>query len=163
LLVFGPLQERRWRPDVAGLFRGPRSRPDLLDVDRPLPSRGPPRREQRRGNLPVHRRRGDLDPDRRGREDGLDDPLRSPARGGGVYESTDGGIAFARVGSPEVGVVITLAKSGGRLFAGTGNYGVSVSDDGGATWKNAHVTTAKSLILSVDEAGGVYLGTHFDG
>ena len=83
--------------------------------------------------------------------------------GDGVYKSTNGGDTFARVGSPAVGVVLSLAKSGSRLFAGTGNYGVSVSDDGGATWKNAHVTDAKSLILSVDEAGGVYLGTHFDG
>jgi photosystem II stability/assembly factor-like uncharacterized protein len=83
--------------------------------------------------------------------------------GDGVYKSIDGGSTFARVGSPEVGVVISLAKSGGRLFAGTGTYGVSVSDDGGATWTNAHVTPAKSLILSVDEEGGVYLGTHFDG
>ena len=83
--------------------------------------------------------------------------------GDGVYKSTDGGDTFARVGSPEVGVVLSLAKSGGRLFAGTGTHGVSVSDDGGVTWKNTGVSSGKSLILSVDSAGAVYLGTGFDG
>ncbi len=85
------------------------------------------------------------------------------SNGDGVYKSTDGGVTFARVGSPEVGVIMTLAKSGGRLFAGTGTQGVSVSDDGGVTWRNAGVTSGKSLILSVDSAGAVYLGTSFDG
>jgi len=62
-----------------------------------------------------------------------------------------------------VGVVFSLAKSGHRLYAGTASGGVSVSEDGGATWKNAGATQGQGLSLSVDSAGSVYLGTSADG
>ena len=49
------------------------------------------------------------------------------SNGDGVDKSTDGGVTFARIGSPHVGVVHALAKSGNRLYAGTATEGVSVS------------------------------------
>ena len=69
----------------------------------------------------------------------------------------------ARIGSPEVGVVLTLAKSGDELYAGTATQGVSVSVDGGRRWANTGVSTGLGLILSVDSSGTVFLGTNFDG
>ncbi|MET0620183.1 MAG: hypothetical protein ABW056_07880 [Thermoanaerobaculia bacterium] len=85
------------------------------------------------------------------------------SNGNGVYKSTDAGVSFAPVGSPAVGVVFSLAKSGHRLYAGTASGGVSVSEDGGATWRNTGVTQSQGLTLSVDSAGAVYLGTNVDG
>ncbi len=83
--------------------------------------------------------------------------------GNGVYKSTDGGDSFVRVGSPEIGVVLSLVKSGAKLYAGTAGGGVSVSEDGGVTWRNTGVSQGQGLILSVDSAGAVYAGTNFDG
>src|ERR1700733_9112807 len=51
--------------------------------------------------------------------------------GHGVFRSVDAGNSFERVGSPEVGVVFALAKSGYQLFAGTATHGISISEDGG--------------------------------
>jgi photosystem II stability/assembly factor-like uncharacterized protein len=85
------------------------------------------------------------------------------SNGDGVYKSTDGGDSFARVGSPDVGVVFSIIKSGNRLYAGTAGGGVSVSEDGGVTWTNTGVSQSQGLILSVDSTGSVYLGTNFDG
>ena len=85
------------------------------------------------------------------------------SNGNGVYKSIDAGVSFAPVGSPAVGVVFSLAKSGHRLYAGTASGGVSVSEDGGATWRNTGVTQSQGLTLSVDSAGAVYLGTNVDG
>ena len=73
------------------------------------------------------------------------------------------GSDFARVGSRRVGVVYSLAKSGNRLYAGTATEGVSVSEDGGATWTNTGVAEGLALALSVDSSGAVYLGTDFEG
>ena len=85
------------------------------------------------------------------------------SNGNGVYKSKDAGATFARVGSPRVGVVLSLALSGGRLYAGTATEGVSVSEDGGATWRNTGVVDGLALGLSVDSAGAVYLATNFEG
>ena len=85
------------------------------------------------------------------------------SNGNGVYKSTDGGDSFVRVGSPEVGVVLSIVKSGQQLYAGTAGGGVSVSENGGETWTNTGVSQGQGLILSVDSAGGVYVGTNFDG
>jgi photosystem II stability/assembly factor-like uncharacterized protein len=85
------------------------------------------------------------------------------SNGNGVFRSTDGGHTFSRIGSPEVGVVLALARSGANLFAGTATGGVSVSDDGGETWKNTRVSDGCGLVLSVDPEGTVYAGTNFDG
>jgi photosystem II stability/assembly factor-like uncharacterized protein len=83
--------------------------------------------------------------------------------GHGIYKSVDAGNTFERVGSPEVGVVFALAKSGRQLFAGTATQGVSVSEDGGRTWKNTGATPNTVLIMSVGARGEVYAGTNFDG
>ena len=85
------------------------------------------------------------------------------SNGHGVYRSTDAGATFERVGSPEVGVVFALAKSGHRLYAGTATHGVSVSEDGGRRWRNTGVTPNTALIMSVGGHGEVYVGTNFDG
>jgi photosystem II stability/assembly factor-like uncharacterized protein len=85
------------------------------------------------------------------------------SNGNGVYKSTDGGNTFARVGSPEVGVVFSIVKSGNRLFAGTAGGGVSVSEDGGETWANTGLSQGQGLMLSVDSAGSVYVGSNIDG
>jgi photosystem II stability/assembly factor-like uncharacterized protein len=85
------------------------------------------------------------------------------SNGNGVYKSTNGGDRFFRVGSPKVGVVFSIVKSGCKLYAGTAGGGVSVSEDGGATWKNTGVSLSQGLMLSVDSAAGVYVGTSFDG
>jgi photosystem II stability/assembly factor-like uncharacterized protein len=83
--------------------------------------------------------------------------------GHGIYKSVDAGNSFERIGSPEVGVVFALAKSGRQLFAGTATQGVSVSEDGGRRWKNTGVTPNTVLIMSVGARGEVYAGTNFDG
>jgi photosystem II stability/assembly factor-like uncharacterized protein len=83
--------------------------------------------------------------------------------GHGVYKSVDAGNSFERIGSPEVGVVYALAKSGKQLFAGTATQGVSVSEDGGRRWRNTGVTPNTALIMSVGSRGEVYVGTNFDG
>lgn len=83
--------------------------------------------------------------------------------GSGIFKSIDAGASFARIGSPRVGVVLSLAKSGGELYAGTASQGVSVSIDGGRNWTNTGVSTGLGLILSVDSGGTVFLGTNFDG
>jgi len=91
------------------------------------------------------------------------DIVYAGSNGNGVYKSTDGGDTFARVGSPEVGVVFSIVKSGQRLYAGTAGGGVSVSEDGGVTWTNTGVTQSQGLMLSVDSEGAVYVGTNADG
>jgi photosystem II stability/assembly factor-like uncharacterized protein len=83
--------------------------------------------------------------------------------GHGIYKSVDAGNTFDRIGSPLIGVVYALAKSGKHLFAGTATQGVSVSEDGGRHWKNTGVTPNTALILSVGARGEVYAGTNFDG
>ncbi len=85
------------------------------------------------------------------------------SNGSGVYKSTNAGGSFVRVGSPEVGVILALAKSGRQLYAGTASQGVSVSNDGGRTWRNTGVSSGLGLSLSADSDGAVYLGTNFDG
>ena len=84
------------------------------------------------------------------------------SNGNGVYKSTDGGISFVHVGTPRPGVVFSIAKSGNKLYAGTAG-GASVSADGGLTWKDTGVSQSQGLVVSVDSAGAVYLGTTFDG
>ena len=91
------------------------------------------------------------------------DIVYAGSNGNGVYKSTDGGDTFARVGSPEVGVVFSIVKSGQKLYAGTAGGGVSVSEDGGVTWTNTGVTQSQGLMLSVDSEGAVYVGTNVDG
>src|ERR1700722_2558500 len=83
--------------------------------------------------------------------------------GNGVFKSVDAGASFSRIGSPGVGVVLTMAKSGNELYAGTATEGVSISVDGGRKWRNTGVSADLGLILNVDSTGSVYLGTSFDG
>src|SRR5271167_1742546 len=85
------------------------------------------------------------------------------SNGDGVYKSTNAGASFVRTGSPAVGVVLSLAKSGDRLYAGTATQGVSVSKDDGATWTNAKISDGLGLVLSVGQDGSVFAGTNFDG
>jgi photosystem II stability/assembly factor-like uncharacterized protein len=85
------------------------------------------------------------------------------SNGNGVYKSTNAGASFVRIGSPAVGVVLALAKSGKRLYAGTATQGVSVSKDDGATWTNTGISDGLGLVLSVGSDGSVYAGTNFDG
>ena len=68
-----------------------------------------------------------------------------------------------RIGSPTVGVVLSIVKSGGKLYAGTAGGGVYVSDDGGVTWRNAGIPKSMALMLSVDSEGSIYAGTNFHG
>jgi photosystem II stability/assembly factor-like uncharacterized protein len=83
--------------------------------------------------------------------------------GRGVLKSTNAGRSFVRVGSPRVGSILSLAKSGQTLYAGTASGGVSESQDGGRTWKNSEVSPGIGNALSVDSAGAVYVGTNFEG
>ena len=83
--------------------------------------------------------------------------------GHGVFKSTNAGASFARVGSPKVGVILALAKSGQTLYAGTATQGLSESNDGGKTWINTGLTQGSVIVLSVDSAGSVLAGTNFDG
>ncbi len=85
------------------------------------------------------------------------------SNGNGVFKSTNAGVSFVRAGSPAVGVVLALAKSGKRLYAGTATQGVSVSKDDGATWTNTGISDGLGLVLSVGSDGSVYAGTNFDG
>jgi len=85
------------------------------------------------------------------------------SNGNGVFKSTNAGASFIRTGSPAVGVVLSLAKSGDRLFAGTATQGVSVSKDDGATWTNTKISDGLGLVLSVGLDGSVFAGTNFDG
>ena len=85
------------------------------------------------------------------------------SNGNGVYKSTNAGASFVRTGSPIVGVVLSLAKSGNRLYAGTATQGVSVSKDDGATWTNTRISDGLGLVLSVGPDGSIYAGTNFDG
>lgn len=56
--------------------------------------------------------------------------------GRGVYASGDSGVTWSRVGVPAVPFVTTLATAGSSvLFAGTAGGGMSISMDGGVTWK----------------------------
>ena len=98
----------------------------------------------------------------------LVDPRRSAvvyagSNGNGVYRSSDGGLSFRRAGSPEVGVILSLAKSGQRLYAGTAGGGVSVSIDEGAHWQSTGISSGLALSLATDSYGAVYLGTNLDG
>jgi len=81
--------------------------------------------------------------------------------GRGVLKSTDAGRTFARVGSPAVASILSLAKSGQTLYAGTATQGVSESVDGGRTWKNSGVPAGLGNTLATDAAGAVYAGTNF--
>jgi len=81
----------------------------------------------------------------------------------GVLKSTNGGRSFVRIGSPRVTSILSLAKSGQTLFAGTATQGVSESIDGGRTWRNSQVSSGLGNALSVDSEGSVYVGTNFDG
>jgi photosystem II stability/assembly factor-like uncharacterized protein len=83
--------------------------------------------------------------------------------GHGIYKSVDAGASFERIGSPQVGVVFALAKSGRQLFAGTATQGISVSEDGGRHWRNTGVTPNTVLIMSAGAHGEVFAGTNFDG
>ena len=65
------------------------------------------------------------------------------SNGDGVYKSIDGGGSFTAIGSPKSGIVYSLAKTGDRLYAGTHEGGVSVSRDGGETWRNAHAAEGR--------------------
>src|SRR5450631_111910 len=85
------------------------------------------------------------------------------SNGNGVYKSTNAGASFVLTGSPAVGVVLALVKSGKRLYAGTATQGVSVSKDDGATWTNTGISDGLGLVLSVGSDGSVYAGTNFDG
>jgi hypothetical protein len=60
-------------------------------------------------------------------------PYTSEAVSGGVYHSTDNGITWTKsiVGG---GNVVTLARIGTNLFAGTDGSGVFLSTDNGTTW-----------------------------
>ena len=98
----------------------------------------------------------------------LVDPRRSDvvyagSNGSGVYRSSDGGISFRRTGSPDVGVILSLAKSGQRLYAGTAGGGVSVSADEGVHWQGTGLNSGLALSLATDSYGAVYLGTNLDG
>ncbi len=98
----------------------------------------------------------------------LVDPRRSDvvyagSNGRGVYRSSDGGATFRRTGSPEVGVILSLAKSGQRLYAGTAGGGVSVSTDEGVHWQGTGVNSGLALSLATDSYGAVYLGTNLAG
>ena len=81
------------------------------------------------------------------------DVIYAGSNGNGVFKSTDRGATFVRIGSPEVGVILALARSGSRLYAGTASQGVSVSEDGGATWTNTGISESLGLVLSVDGEG----------
>jgi photosystem II stability/assembly factor-like uncharacterized protein len=83
--------------------------------------------------------------------------------GDGVWRSSDRGATWMRAGSPEVGVVLGLAKIGDRLYAGTATQGVSVSTDEGATWRRTRAARGLALVLSVDAEGSLYLGTNAEG
>lgn len=85
------------------------------------------------------------------------------SNGNGVYKSTNAGASFVRTGSPAVGVVLALLKSGKRLYAGTATGGVSVSKDDGVTWTNTGISDGLGLVLSAGLDGSVYAGTNFDG
>jgi photosystem II stability/assembly factor-like uncharacterized protein len=85
------------------------------------------------------------------------------SNGNGVFKSTNAGASFVRAGSPAVGVVLALAKSGKRLYAGTATQGFSVSKDDGATWSNTGISDGLGLVLTVGSDGSVYAGTNFDG
>ncbi len=85
------------------------------------------------------------------------------SNGNGVYKSTDGGTTFARIGSPHVGVVYSLARSGNRLYAGTATEGVSYSEDDGKTWRNTGAAEGLAMGLTADSSGAVYFGTNFEG
>ena len=81
---------------------------------------------------------------------GLIDPddgnvVYAGANGNGVFKSTDGGMSFVRVGSPRVGVVFSLVKSGDKLYAGTAGGGAAVSTDGGVTWRDTGVSQSQGL------------------
>ena len=84
------------------------------------------------------------------------------SNGNGVYKSTDGGASFVHAGTPRVGVVYSITKSGHKLYAGTAG-GAAVSADGGVTWTDTGVSRSQGLVISSDSAGGVFLGTTFDG
>jgi photosystem II stability/assembly factor-like uncharacterized protein len=85
------------------------------------------------------------------------------SNGNGVFKSTNAGASFVRTGSPDVGVVLALAKSGKRLYAGTATKGVSVSKDDGATWINTGISDGLGLVVSAGLDGSIYAGTNFDG
>jgi photosystem II stability/assembly factor-like uncharacterized protein len=83
--------------------------------------------------------------------------------GHGVFKSVNGGRSFARIGSPKVTSILSLAKSGQTLYAGTATQGVSESVDGGRIWTNSQVSAGLGNVLSVDGQGSVYVGTNFEG
>ncbi len=48
------------------------------------------------------------------------------------------------------------------MYAGTATGGLWESNDGGKTWTNAHLTEGSPIVLSVDSAGSVLVGTNFE-
>ena len=66
---------------------------------------------------------------------------------GGLYRSTDDGSAFAAVGGLPVSDVHALGASGERVYVGSPEVGVMVSDDGGRSF------------VAVSDAGRDFMGT----
>lgn len=69
------------------------------------------------------------------------------ANGGGIWRSTNRGLSWKQVASPPPppgaggrfgGSDISIAPDNGRIYVGTA-YGVSMSDDRGATWRHVDV------------------------
>jgi photosystem II stability/assembly factor-like uncharacterized protein len=86
--------------------------------------------------------------------------------GDGVFKSKDAGASFARVGSPEIGVVLALVvdpTDSEHLYAGTVSGGVESSTDSGAKWKKTNFRRGIGLALSITDEGRAYVGTAFDG
>lgn len=94
------------------------------------------------------------------------DVVYAGVNGDGVFKSTDAGTTFARVGSPDAGVVLALAVDPlvpNRVWAGTISGGLAVSEDGGTTWKTTSLHAGNVLSLSVTADGDVYAGTGAEG
>jgi hypothetical protein len=90
--------------------------------------------------------------------------------GHGVLKSTNGGRSFVRIGSPRVTSILSLAKSGQTLYAGTATQGVSESIDGGAPFSPKSIglpggETANMGFLQVNpqRSNVLYLGTEASG
>ena len=69
------------------------------------------------------------------------------ANGGGIWRSTNRGVTWTQVATPPPppgaggrfgGADISIAPDNGRIYVGTA-YGVSMSDDRGATWRHVDV------------------------
>ena len=58
---------------------------------------------------------------------------------GGVYRSLDAGRTWQHLFGQRVGVTTIAIDAAGRIFVGTKQHGIIVSDDGGATWTRVYV------------------------